>query len=1341
MKKESLLFKNAFKQAFRNKIQLVGLIVLVLLSSTIFSLMETSLSRISSEYVILIGNDPQHGSNLHDFVIDLSETATIGPIPATPFLEEKSNIVINNIANEIDNSFMWDRVEGRNLQLDNNKNQRVLKLLTYNNQARIDRLVISDGYTIGDSNNPDKLTPAVKQTVINKEFAYKNNLHIGDIIRVQKDQLGTSLKVNYDINNPIYSIFNWLKIVGFGTSADFTTPIIDQTTPIPNKTREGVLYVDPISFGLSNSRKDNNFFWTYNKQLEHFSVSSQADREVYFVGKWNHGQNNNITNVSNQLRTTYVSIIDADAKLVYNLGDSDYRFNSRTSILTGTINGFTSLLIALLLIVLVITGITVVLITYKNIDNSRMQIGILKSLGYSNIKILITSLAYPMVAAFIGTILVFLPASGLQLIVVHTFANYFNLDFGKFVFDGLGFLYCLILTFGFLSIIAWVISALTVIQNPIKLIKNESVTADSHFTRAIKRVSINRGFLTRFRLALFTSSIGKMAAASLTMFLGTTLMTTAIIGPKIMADNKLLSFTGMNYKSAVEYNIPTYNSPYTFYQTYNPNTKPWDYKTIKQGTDTYQRPLRGDENNDEFVKEILANNINSEAYAPMTFANASAALSTLGLFSLTYLDGKMFTKSFLNGLDSSDANSPYLISTIVPSAWPAAWPIYLNALQNTDVDSYYSNDNYNLLRKFYQDYRSTVAMNISGVISKSGQLSDNPNDFSNTLFKSFATKNDFLGKKTIPAYDNIPPISEGGDTFETTIDNFQFDQSDKAYPWHVTNEKEILTKSATELPSQASRNSWINKISTWFGALFYSRIGQTVVQGTYSRSPYFIRQNIANAYNDPNSPFNISFNVLPFNNKTDELGTYFVGEPDKYFNGHKYPMKVYGLQSQQQLEKPSMMQLYDSDGNVLNPLLESDDGSDTTRIVINQTIAKQLNLHVNDPFMMTTNGNIMEFKNNPGDDYTHFNVKDISFTELGKNIVGNRSNNVTLNKQSTRFTKVNKLKDNPYVSLNTATKMLKENVAGNVVTTRDSILTKYKVVGIYNGYGQPNAYISKTNADKLLHYNDKTVNNTDSRSMLFRIFQMEWKNEATWNGIDFSVLKPADMDYAKFVNDATVDPNLVKVFDNEYPLFNFKFSNSDVLPDITNSFSTSQIYGDYSPFGLNGGFEEASGETYEGYGVGSALNVSPLYVHYQLLNQITTLVDAVLAAFIVFSLIISFFIILLTSNLVIYENRKVIATMKTLGYSDSKITNIVIGMYLPLIIAMFVIGFPIGWVIVSQVISYLALHTIWVLPLFFTWWLPFVVAGIVLGIYGATFMIGWNSMKKINPIKTLNEID
>lgn len=56
-----------------------------------------------------------------------------------------------------------------------------------------------------------------------------------------------------------------------------------------------------------------------------------------------------------------------------------------------------------------------------------------------------------------------------------------------------------------------------------------------------------------------------------------------------------------------------------------------------------------------------------------------------------------------------------------------------------------------------------------------------------------------------------------------------------------------------------------------------------------------------------------------------------------------------------------------------------------------------------------------------------------------------------------------------------ATNMLKEVAAGKVVNSyNDKISSKtttYKVVAIYNGYSQPNGYISKTNADKVLSFN------------------------------------------------------------------------------------------------------------------------------------------------------------------------------------------------------------------------------------------------------------------------------
>lgn len=1323
-----LLFKNALKQALRNKIQLVALAVLVLLSSTIFSLMQTSIARINHEYDALVSE-----SNLHDFVIDLSDTAKLNnvpdPNPAIPpppkpedGIASQEQGYINQVANETNNMFTWDRVEARTLQLNNNDDPKILKLIAgkNNDDATIDKLVISEGYDIGK--NPNLKTPSDKQVVINKQFAQKNNLKIGDIIRVNVDTLGSSLKVsNYDINDPKYSVYNWLQIVGFGNSADFITPIIDQTTPLPNKLREGILYVDYHQFGLTKVNFNNNSLWYYNKSKEKISITSNKDQEIYYVAKSVNSSKNNLGPISDFLKARYVNISDANASLVYALGDSSYRFNSRTATLPSTITGFTTLLILLLLIVLLITGITVVLVTYKNIDNSKPAIGILKSLGYSNWKILFTSLAYPMIAALIGTIAVFLPASGLQILVVNVFSNYFNLNFGSFIFDGLGFLYCLILTFGFLSIIAWVISALTVIKKPIDLINNVSTTRNSSFTRFVKKTSAHRNFLTRFRLALFTSSIGKMAAVTLTMFLGTVLMTTAIIGPKIMADNKRVSYTGMNYQTLTEYSLPAYNSPFSFYKTYNPNLKPWDYTTeiYNRGPDQtyYKHPVRSD---DQFANDLYNNNINSEAYAPISpNVKDKNSLANLSTSSLPFLYGKMFTKGFLDGLDQS--NDPATIGFIQAFAWPEATPPYGIAnqqaiLPDSNPPGLYNDTNYSMLRTFYINYRSTIAMGLNPQV----QVPGHPEQLDKTNLINFAKNTD--GWKL-------------DDTnFTSEANTFAFDTSDRKYPWHLMNESEFLNN--PHFTDSVIRDKWIRQAMIWFYALFYNRVGQAVAQGTYTKSPYFIKQNIANAFQNPDKPFNISFNTIPFDKTTDELGSYFVGTPENKFNNNSYPIKVYGLQSQQELGRNSLMQLYDASENSLNAVIQEDNvDPNVTNIVINKTIAKQLGLNTGSDFQMSTNGKIMEARNSDTNPFEVIKNDQINYDNVNSSTPKPAGeNNVTLLNQNIKFNQINNtISNGAYSNIGiNASPMVQDIAAGNVVISTDKTLHKFKVVGVYNGYGQPVAYISKNNADKLLNYDAAKPNFYDN-------FKHEWEGKTVRiNGTSIN-LTGLPATYQEFISSFSVGNPINTMFKNEFPIFNFKFSSSSKIPDIESTFSVSNIYGDYSALGLNGGTDIFANVTYQGHGEGSASNILPLIVHKQLLNQISQIVDAILISFIVFALIISFFIILITSDLVIYENRKVIATMKTLGYSNAKITNIVIGMYLPIIAAMFIIGFPIGWIIVQAVINYLAFNTVWVLPLFFTWWLPVVIAVIVLGIYLTTFLIEWNSMKKIRPLKILNE--
>lgn len=1304
-----LLFKNAFKQALRNKIQLIGLAVLVLLSSTIFSLMQTSITRVNNEYQALIS---QQQSNIHDFVFDPYNTVKLTTAPAPPpeptnpppdagTLEDQQ-LYLNEIANQ-SNKFIWERVETRTQQINNNGDPKILKLIAYNQYARIDRLVISEGHNIGDdANNP---TPINKQTVINKEFAQKNNLKIGDVIRVQEDRLGSGLKVNHNINDPAYTPFNWFQIVGYGNSADFITPIIDQTTPLPNKVREGILYVSHEQFGLTPlTNYINNTLWYYNKSKESITISSNKDVEIYYVGKWT-TKTKNLTPVSTYLRERYVSISDDTAKLVYALGDSNYRFNSRTATLPSTTTGFTTLLIALLLIVLTITGITVILITFKNIDNTKPQIGILKSLGYSNWKILITSLAYPMLAALVGTILVFFPASGLQILVVNAFANYFNLNFGRFVFDGLGYLYCLILTFGFLSLIAWIISALVVVKKPIDLINNISPTRDSKFTKFVKKTSANRPFLTRFRLALFTSSIGKMAAVSLTMFLGTTLMTTAIIGPKIMADNKKVSYTGMNYKSLTEYVIPTYNSPYTFYKTYNPTSTPWDYKTEDYGEgNTYRHP---DRTKEIFAQELLDNKINSEAYAPIApDPEDASSLLTLSLNGLTFFWGKMMTKSLLDGLDRSEGGEMF-VPIVIALAWPEADPSY----KVVDNSNPYTLENYQTLRTFYNNYRSTISMNLNSKVASD----TNPNQLDRTKLTSFAEDTN-AWKADAPG-------------FRTELAKFEFDTSDSKYPWHLVDEDQFLNQSTPK--DDDFQNTWIRKSLIWFYSIFYNRLGQAIAQGTYTKSPYFIKQNIAKAFEDPKAQFNVSFNTLPFDKNTDELGTYFIGTPTKQFNNKQYPVKVYGLQNEKQLKRASYMQLYDTNGNSLNAALERS-SDDAINIVINKTFAKQLQLGNNDTFYMSTNGNIMETKN--GTDYTPITFDKINYE--GINNDPTKDNNANLMTQNVIYEQISDKEAYPNGG-NNATEMLKQVAQGNVVIGHDNEPHyKFKVAGVYNGYGDPTAYISKTKADELLRFTDykdeKGIEQLGTINTLYQLFKKEWDQKGTVNNIDFSRLQNYAT-YQEFKQKIPEDDPLNIIFKNEFPLFNFKFSNADQLWDTTQTFSISQDYGDYSALGMNGG------GGYQGYGQGTVANLLPLYVHRQLLDQITQLVNTVLLFFILFSLVISFFIILITSNLVIYENRKIIATMKTLGYSDARITNIVIGMYLPLIAIMFLIGFPVGLVIVQTLINYLAFHTTWVLPFFFTWWIPVFVALIVLGIYIITYLIEWYAMKRIKILQVMSE--
>jgi len=250
--------------------------------------------------------------------------------------------------------------------------------------------------------------------VIDATFGKKNHIMIGDIIRFQEDSLGSQLLVKSKLNKmdnlnaglvdlisnlddpndnyqKLYSTYQWFQVVGYGESIDYVMPIIDQSTPLPNKKTELIAYVDPVNFGLFKDTTSAQGLTYFDQNRSLLTVASSQDSEAYFSLKFN---NTNFKKISGtDLRQMNVDLLtlmgrDKDASdeayhpILFKNGDQAYQYAGRTAAIISTIKIYQLLSGIILIVVLIVTIFTIVLVTQKQIDGTRSQIGTLKALGY-----------------------------------------------------------------------------------------------------------------------------------------------------------------------------------------------------------------------------------------------------------------------------------------------------------------------------------------------------------------------------------------------------------------------------------------------------------------------------------------------------------------------------------------------------------------------------------------------------------------------------------------------------------------------------------------------------------------------------------------------------------------------------------------------------------------------------------------------------------------------------------------------------------------------------------------------------------------------------------------------
>ena len=218
-------------------------------------------------------------------------------------------------------------------------------------------------------------------------YAKKNNLKIGD---------------KYKINDIEY------KIVGFTYAPDYVYPLISISMPIFDEKNNNIVYVYNDDYNNITGINDNSYAIKYNFKTDRkfeISVGQEENTSSEF--------NDPILKIFNEKDSVSMDI--NTALRITRVGALQLEFASDRL--------FAKYFLYLLLLISVVI---IVVITKKRIDDERLQIGVLKSLGYNRFSIAISYLVYPILGSLIGGILGFIIGNLVSSPISSVLLSYYN---------------------------------------------------------------------------------------------------------------------------------------------------------------------------------------------------------------------------------------------------------------------------------------------------------------------------------------------------------------------------------------------------------------------------------------------------------------------------------------------------------------------------------------------------------------------------------------------------------------------------------------------------------------------------------------------------------------------------------------------------------------------------------------------------------------------------------------------------------------------------------------------------------------------------------------------------
>lgn len=523
-----LLFLNALKGLKKKKVQMAGIIFCIMLATGIYTAMISALDRMEDRY-----HNYLKEQNVEDFAfvpkIDYSKDYTVEEIeklkqnelkdipkeqmdivnkyemtigmedfPNSDILYQYIDYIFN--LNSANDSKLEEKVKPAQEKYDfsyckeiakvDSEDKKLYKAIPYDKDKEINIPYLVEG-NIPQNDGEITVLPS---------FAKYNNINVGD---------------NYKVGDKEY------KVVGFAYSPDHILPMLSINSPIFSEKNHNIMYMTKNTFSDFPGVKEVAYVGAFNDKEKILDFEALSDL-------FKNDENITLDGTS-VMRMARVNSLEVEIS------------TNRT---------FAKYFMYLLL---GISVFVIVVVTKKRIEDEKLQIGVLKALGYNRVKIAVSYLVYPIIGSIIGGILGFLIGAFSSGYLSNMYVSYFNLPIDGYKFNIMYLAEDILIPLLILSLLAFLIALFMLRKTPLKLLKEGSNLKVNLFSKFITFITKKLPFKTRFRYSLASRSIGKLVIVTLTSFCTGLLIVLILIGFNMFSSMLDKTFDGLKLKNQVTY--------------------------------------------------------------------------------------------------------------------------------------------------------------------------------------------------------------------------------------------------------------------------------------------------------------------------------------------------------------------------------------------------------------------------------------------------------------------------------------------------------------------------------------------------------------------------------------------------------------------------------------------------------------------------------------------------------------------------------------------------------------------------------------------------------------------